>query len=152
MLNFSLLCAQDGASDATNYAFSLGFKVEVHAPSGHTHQHLQEMASLLKRHDLTGRCAGASLDHRCAHTLNRSTHSLLTRTVETSQVSSLPLTRGYSTRIRNPLKCSSWSFRRRRYLCGLVQRSLQSPVAKLIPSRSTSLLADTLIASATTVR
>lgn len=40
------------------FAFSLGFKVEIHNPSGHTDDHLREMASLVKRHALTGRCAG----------------------------------------------------------------------------------------------
>lgn len=41
-----------------NYAFSLGFKVEVHSPFGHTQDHLQEMAALVKRHDLIERCGG----------------------------------------------------------------------------------------------
>jgi hypothetical protein len=51
-------------SDATaqpkshSYAFSLGFKVEIHNPSGHRDDHLKEMTSLVKRHDLIGRCAG----------------------------------------------------------------------------------------------
>jgi Uncharacterized conserved protein (DUF2181) len=45
-------------SKGHNYAFSLGFKVEIHSPSGHTDDHLREMASLVKRHDLIGRCAG----------------------------------------------------------------------------------------------
>lgn len=41
-----------------SYAFSLGFKVEIHNPSGHTDDNLKEMASLVKRHDLIERCAG----------------------------------------------------------------------------------------------
>ena len=48
----------DGKGVDNNYAFSLGFKVEVHSPTGHTHDHLQEMATLIRRHDLIGRCAG----------------------------------------------------------------------------------------------
>lgn len=56
-------CLELVPSDSANvqYAFSLGFKVEVHSPFGHTNDHLQEMAAVVKRHDLTQRCAGMNV-------------------------------------------------------------------------------------------
>ena len=45
-------------SKGHRYAFSLGLKVEIHNLFGHTNDHLREMASLVKHHDLIGQCAG----------------------------------------------------------------------------------------------
>jgi hypothetical protein len=57
--SLSLACTrQQDDSSSASYAFSLGFKVEVHSPWGHTDDHLREMASVVMRNNLIGRSRG----------------------------------------------------------------------------------------------
>lgn len=51
-------CLEMVQSGDVPYAFSLGFKVEVHSPKGHTNDHLEAMAAVVKRHNLLERSAG----------------------------------------------------------------------------------------------
>mmetsp|Transcript_32098 Transcript_32098/g.58045 ORF Transcript_32098/g.58045 Transcript_32098/m.58045 type:complete len:310 (-) Transcript_32098:98-1027(-) len=55
------LMTSDDDSSSASYAFSLGFKVEVHSPWGHTDDHLREMASVVIRNNLIGRSRGVVL-------------------------------------------------------------------------------------------
>lgn len=41
--------------------FSLGFSVDILHPFGHTHEHLDEMIGLVKKHNLMNRSAGTSV-------------------------------------------------------------------------------------------